>query len=133
MFDDRLEVSSPGSLVRGITIEDLGTGKYAARNPTLAEAMRELVLSAVEGMGLIERFGTGIRMMRREMETLGSAPPIFAVDEDSFTATLPARELELWRNEGRRRYEMHNGPLTARSQRQLDNRPPRYFLPGPIW
>jgi hypothetical protein len=100
MFDDRLEVSSPGSLVRGMTIEDLGTGKYAARNPTLAEAMRE--------MGLIERFGTGIRMMRREMETLGSAPPIFVVDENSFTVALPAKELELWRNEGRRRYEMHN-------------------------
>jgi ATP-dependent DNA helicase RecG len=100
MFDDRLEVSSPGGLVRGMTIQDLGTGKYAARNPTLAEAMRE--------MGLIERFGTGIRMMRREMETLGSAPPIFVVDEDSFTVTLPAKELELWRNEGRRRYEMRN-------------------------
>jgi len=100
MFDDRLEVSSPGGLVRGMTIEDLGTGKYAARNPTLAEAMRE--------MRLIERFGTGIRMMRREMETLGSAPPIFVVDENSFSVTLPARKLELWRNEGRRRYEMRN-------------------------
>jgi ATP-dependent DNA helicase RecG len=100
MFDDRLEVSSPGSLVRGMTVQDLGTGKYAARNPTLAEAMREI--------GLIERFGTGIRMMRREMEALGSALPIFVVDEDSFTVTLPVRELELWRNEGRRRYEMRN-------------------------
>ena len=100
MFDDRLEILSPGGLVRGMTIQDLGTGKYAARNPTLAEAMRE--------MGLIERFGTGIRMMRREMEALGSASPIFVVDENSFTVTLPARELELWRNEGRRRYEVRN-------------------------
>ncbi|MFQ5812912.1 MAG: ATP-binding protein [Anaerolineae bacterium] len=100
MFDDRLEIFSPGGLVRGMTVQDLGTGKYAARNPTLAEVMRE--------MGLIERFGTGIRMMRREMETLGSAPPIFVVDENSFTVTLPVRELELWRNEGRRRYEVRN-------------------------
>jgi len=108
MFDDRLEIFSPGGLVRGMTVQDLGTGKYAARNPALAEAMRELVLSAVEGMGLIERFGTGIRMMRREMETLGSAPPMFVVDENSFSVTLPARELDLWRNEGWRRYEMRN-------------------------
>lgn len=100
MFDDRLEIFSPGGLVRGITIRDLGTGKYAARNPALAEAMRE--------MGLIERFGTGIRMMRREMEALGSALPIFVVDENSFTVTLPAKELELWRNEGQRRYEVHS-------------------------
>ncbi|MBM4464895.1 MAG: hypothetical protein FJ014_04915 [Chloroflexi bacterium] len=98
MFDDRLEIFNPGGLVRGMTVQDLGTGKYAARNPALAEVMRE--------MGLIERFGTGIRMMRREMETLRSAPPIFVVDENSFTVTLPARELELWRNEGRRRYEI---------------------------
>ncbi len=97
MFDDRLEISSPGGLVRDMTIRDLGSGKYAARNPTLAEAMRE--------MGLVERFGTGIRMMRREMEVLGSALPVFVVDENSFTVTLPARELALWRNEGRRRYE----------------------------
>jgi ATP-dependent DNA helicase RecG len=100
MFDDRLEIFSPGGLVRGMIVQDLGTGKYAARNPTVAEAMRE--------MGLIERFGTGIRMMRREMEALGSAPPIFVVDENSFTVTLPARELELWRNEGQRRYEVRN-------------------------
>jgi ATP-dependent DNA helicase RecG len=100
MFDDRLETLSPGGLVRGMTVQDLGTGKYAARNPTLAEAMRE--------MGLIERFGTGIRMMRREMEALRSAPPIFVVDENSFSVTLPARELELWRNEGRRRYEVRD-------------------------
>ena len=39
------------------------------------------------------------------MEALGSAQPIFAVDENSFTVTLLARELALWRNEGRRRYE----------------------------
>jgi predicted HTH transcriptional regulator len=84
MFDDRLEISSPGGLVRDMTIRDLGSGKYAARNPTLAEAMRE--------MGLVERFGTGIRMMRREMEVLGSALPVFVVDENSFTVTLPARE-----------------------------------------
>jgi ATP-dependent DNA helicase RecG len=100
MFDDRLEISSPGGLVRGMTLRDLGTGKYATRNPTVAEAMRE--------MGWIERFGTGIRMMRWEMEALGSAPPIFVVDESSFTVTLPARELDIWRNEGRRRYDMGN-------------------------
>ena len=42
------------------------------------------------------------------MEALGSTPPIFVVDENSFTVTLPARELELWRNEGRRRYEVRD-------------------------
>jgi len=97
MFDDRLEVFSPGGLVRGMRLEDLGTGKHLARNPTLAEAMRQLEWA--------ERFGTGIRLIRRAMKELGSAEPLFAAGPDSFTVTLYARELDLWRNEGRRRYE----------------------------
>ncbi|MEA3397092.1 MAG: ATP-binding protein [Chloroflexota bacterium] len=97
MFDDRLEVFSPGGLVRGMRLEDLGTGKHLARNPTLAEAMRQLEWA--------ERFGTGIRLIRREMEALGSAKPLFATGADSFTVTLYARKLDLWRNEGRRRYK----------------------------
>ena len=97
MFDNRLEVFSPGGLVRGMTLEDLGTGKHLARNPTLAEAMRQ--------MGWVERFGTGIRLIRREMDELGSAEPLFTVNADSFTVTLYAKELDIWRNEGRRRYE----------------------------
>lgn len=98
MFDDRLEVFSPGGLARGIGLEDLGTGKHLARNPTLAEAMRQL--------GWVERFGTGIRLIRREMEALGSAEPLFGAEADSFSVTLYAKELDIWRNEGRRRYEL---------------------------
>jgi len=50
-------------------------------------------------------FGTGIRLIRREMDELGSAEPLFTVSADSFTVTLYAKELDIWRNEGRRRYE----------------------------
>ena len=96
MFDDRLEIVSPGGLLPELTPDDLGTGKFASRNPTLAQAMRE--------MGLAERFGTGVRLMRREMETNGSTPPIFTTEPDTFAVTLPARELELWQNHGQRRY-----------------------------
>jgi ATP-dependent DNA helicase RecG len=95
MFDDRLEISSPGGLLPELTSDDLGTGKSASRNPTLAQAMRE--------MGLVERFGTGVRLMRREMQTNGSAAPVFTLEPDTFTVTLPARELELWQNHGTRR------------------------------
>jgi ATP-dependent DNA helicase RecG len=98
MFDDRLEVYSPGGLARGMRLEDLGTGKHLARNPTLAETMRQL--------GWVERFGTGIRLIRREMQELGAAEPLFSVENGGFTATLYAKELEIWRSEGRRRYEL---------------------------
>jgi ATP-dependent DNA helicase RecG len=94
MFDDRLEISNPGGLLPELTPADLGTGKFASRNPTLAQAMRE--------MGLVERFGTGVYLMRREMQANGSAPPLFTLEPDTFMVTLPARELELWQNHKRR-------------------------------
>lgn len=98
MFDDRLEIFNPGGLVRGMTPEDLGKGKHMARNPTLAEAMRQL--------GWVERFGTGIRLIQREMADLGSPEPRFTIQTDRFTITLYAKILDIWLHEGRRRYNL---------------------------
>jgi ATP-dependent DNA helicase RecG len=82
MFDDRLEVESPGGLAGPVTLENLGKKRYS-RNPLLARLMYEL--------RLVEEMGTGILRMRRELAELGSAPPTFSSDSDSFTAYLPAR------------------------------------------
>jgi len=82
MFDDRLEVESPGGLAGPVTLENLGKKRYS-RNPLLARIMYEL--------RLVEEMGTGILRMRRELAELGSAPPTFSSDADSFTAYLPAR------------------------------------------
>ena len=81
MFDDRLEVESPGGLAGPVTLETLETRRYS-RNPRLAQAMYSL--------RLIEEMGTGIRRIRHELSLLGSGTPSFASDRVSFLATLPA-------------------------------------------
>jgi len=87
MFDDRLEVASPGGLVGGLRSNDLGTGRHYSRNPTLAGVMHEY--------GLIEEWGLGLRRIQRELAALGSRPARFEVTHDTFTLTLPSRHLDL--------------------------------------
>ncbi len=82
MFDDRLEVESPGGLAGPVTLENLGQKRYS-RNPLLARLMYEL--------RLVEEMGTGIRRMRRALAEIGSPPPSFVADDSAFVATLPAR------------------------------------------
>ncbi len=82
VFDDRLEVESPGGLAGPVTLENLGQKRYS-RNPLLARLMYEL--------RLIEEMGTGIRRMRRALAEIGSPPPRFETDASSFIAVLPAR------------------------------------------
>lgn len=84
VFDDRLEVESPGGLAGPVTLENLGQKRYS-RNPLLARVMYEL--------RLVEEMGTGIRRMRRALAEIGSPPPRFDADITSFTAILPARPL----------------------------------------
>ncbi len=85
MFDDRLEVESPGGLAGQVTLETLETRRYS-RNPRLAQAMYSL--------RLIEEMGTGIRRIRHELALLGSSTPTFASDRVSFFAMLPALPLD---------------------------------------
>jgi ATP-dependent DNA helicase RecG len=85
MFDDRLEVESPGGLAGPVTIDTLESRRYS-RNPRLAQAMYSL--------RLIEEMGTGIRRIRHELAQIGSSPPTFSADRTSFLAVLPALPLE---------------------------------------
>jgi len=61
IFDDMLEVTSPGPLPDTLSPEALGTGRSEIRNRVLAPIFKDL--------GLIEAWGTGIRRMRAELET----------------------------------------------------------------
>jgi ATP-dependent DNA helicase RecG len=61
IFDDMLEITSPGPLPDTLAPEALGTGRSEIRNRVLAPIFKEL--------GLIEAWGTGIRRMRAELES----------------------------------------------------------------
>jgi len=66
-LDDRIEIESPGILLSGLTIEDMKQGTSRIRNYVIARVFREL--------HLIEQWGTGVRRIFEEAETLGLPEP----------------------------------------------------------
>jgi ATP-dependent DNA helicase RecG len=59
IFDDMLEITSPGPLPDTLPLEELGTGRSEIRNRVLAPIFKDLKL--------IEAWGTGIQKMRNEV------------------------------------------------------------------
>ncbi len=89
MFDDRIEVQSPGGLFGKVTRENFGrTTDY--RNRRLAEAF---YLSA----RLTEMIGRGVPFMYKTMESNGSAPPRFEFDPQFVQVVLPGQPVYLAR------------------------------------
>lgn len=82
IFDDKIEFYNPGKLFGGITIEDLLSDNYISqtRNKLIAKAFKEI--------GLIERYGTGIRRIRNICKEYGVIEPVFEEAFDGFKVTL---------------------------------------------
>ena len=69
LYDDRLEVTSPGGLVKGMTIEKMKSGYSECRNKALAAAFAY--------MNLIENWGSGVKRYIREVKAAGLREPEF--------------------------------------------------------
>lgn len=71
MFDDRIEVRSPGLPPQPVTIEALNRGEnlHVSRNPLMVRAFSDL--------GYMRELGEGIPRMIAEMEREGFYPPAF--------------------------------------------------------
>lgn len=82
LFEDRLEVQSPGGLPGPITVDNILTESYA-RNPRVADMLRDL--------GYVERHGLGIDNMFASMRDAHLPPPEFGNSDTSFTVTLRFR------------------------------------------
>lgn len=80
MFDDRLEIHSPGKLPNTQTIEDLGLRPPFARN--------QLIVGFLQRLGYIEYLGEGILTMRREMRRHNGTEPHFEEAGDELVVTL---------------------------------------------
>ena len=85
VYDNRLEITSPGGLMPGVTIERMKEGYSQIRNRALAHAFSY--------MNLIEGWGTGIPRLLREMKEYGLPEPEF-VDMEI------ALRINLYRTEG---------------------------------
>lgn len=84
MFDDRIEITNFGGLVKGLKPEDFGT-KSVLRNPSIA--------SLLHRVKYIEKMGTGINKMR-ELVAKAGLPPIVFEFGTFFTATFQRRRAE---------------------------------------
>ncbi len=69
IYTDRIEVSSPGGLPKGITLADLGQ-KSVRRNALIADMLHRI--------DFIEKAGTGIKRIRDEAREQGCPEPTFS-------------------------------------------------------
>ena len=84
MFDDKIEIISPGGLPAGITEEEYLSGKLSIlRNRNLANVFYRL--------GFVEIFGTGITRIKQLYEGKMILPE-FVVSENTITIVLPILE-----------------------------------------
>lgn len=84
IWDDRIEVRSPGSLPGHITVENMRQEHYS-RN--------RRIMRVLKAAGYVEEYGEGVDRMYREMEARLMEPPIFSAAEGSVTVTLQNRFL----------------------------------------
>ena len=94
MFDDRLELYSPGGLCNFMTTDDLRTSQFT-RNELLASRLGQCPIGDVPGGGgrqyFIERRGEGIAVIEDETFALAGQRPIFElVGERELKVVLPA-------------------------------------------
>ena len=84
MFDDRIEIISPGGLPSGITVDEYLDGKISVlRNRNLANVFYRL--------GFVEIFGTGVTRIKQLYEG-NLAKPDFEVSENTIKIVLPVLE-----------------------------------------
>lgn len=80
VYDDRVEVTSPGMLYGGLTIEQIKEGGSKIRNRCIAEVFSR--------MKIIESWGTGIKRMFSSCKEYGVREPELLEIGDSFRVNL---------------------------------------------
>ena len=86
LYDDRLEVTSPGGLYSSLTIEQALSGHSKLRNKVLAEVFSQ--------MGLIEAWGTGLGRIKNKAKEYGLPAPEFIEIGESFRVNLYRKNTE---------------------------------------
>jgi ATP-dependent DNA helicase RecG len=80
IYPDRVEVTSPGGLWGGKTVENIADGNSECRNPTLQRLLREV---HAEGIGpVVEGQGSGVPLMINEMRANALPAPEFEAGPD---------------------------------------------------
>ncbi len=87
VFDDRMEVRSPGGLLSSISVEDLKnlSGAHQSRNAFIARVLREL--------GYMREVGEGMRRIFELMQSNELAEPDIVTTPDHFSVSLKNQPL----------------------------------------
>ena len=80
IYDDRLEVTSPGGLYNGLTFEEALQGHSKLRNRAIANVFSQ--------MGLVEAWGTGLQRIRSAAREYGLPDPEFIETAEMFRVNL---------------------------------------------
>jgi predicted HTH transcriptional regulator len=80
IFDDRIEIENPGLLRFGLTIDDIKRGVSKLRNRVIGRVFHKL--------GLIERWGSGIKRIIENCNAAGFSEPVFEELGTNFRVTI---------------------------------------------
>lgn len=85
LYDDRLEITSPGMIARPVSIEKMKHGFSYVQNRGIAHAFAYL--------GLIESWGSGIPRMFEDCTTYGLREPELIVQDEMFRLNLYRKDI----------------------------------------
>ena len=82
IYDDRIEFYNPGGLYGDLTLNNLLKFKYSSqtRNKLIADAFKEI--------GIIEKYGSGIKRIFTICDNYGIIPPKINANKNSFELVL---------------------------------------------
>ena len=83
IFDDRIEIENPGLLLFGLTIDEIKSGISKLRNRVIGQVFYRL--------GLIERWGSGIKRIIDTCHDAGFSEPLFEEIGTHFRVTIFTR------------------------------------------
>lgn len=83
IFDDRLEITSPGMLLNNVSIKKMKEGYSKPRNPAIANAFAY--------MKIIEKWGTGIPRVFQECKAYGLPEPTLIDFDGDFRVNMYRR------------------------------------------
>ena len=86
MFDDRIEITSPGGLPNGMSEEEYYRGGISV--------LRNRIIGSIfYRLRMIERFGTGIRRINESYKN-STVKPVYSLSENAIRIILPVAEHE---------------------------------------
>ena len=96
MFEDRIEIISPGGLPNNLTIDSMDV-RQSTRNEALTSMFGRMSVEDIHGSGarqfFIERRGDGVPIIKRETEALsGESPTYQLIDDSELILTIPAAD-----------------------------------------